>query len=103
LFIPLLILGVPILDTLFAILRRAVRRQGVASADKGHLHHRLIEMGHGQRRAVLILWTWTALLSAFVLYPVFTGSGVSYVPIGAAMLGLVLFTVFHPQIRARKG
>jgi UDP-GlcNAc:undecaprenyl-phosphate GlcNAc-1-phosphate transferase len=103
LFIPLLILGVPILDTLFAILRRAVRRQGVASPDKGHLHHRLIEMGHGQRRAVLILWTWTALLSAFVLYPVFTGSGVSYVPIGAAMLGLVLFTVFHPQIRARKG
>jgi UDP-GlcNAc:undecaprenyl-phosphate GlcNAc-1-phosphate transferase len=102
LFIPLFILGVPILDTLFAILRRAVRRQGVASADKGHLHHRLIEMGHGQRRAVLILWTWTALLSAFVLYPVFTGSGVSYVPIGAAMLCLVLFTVFHPQIRARK-
>lgn len=83
-----------ILDTLFTILRRTVRRQGVASADEGHLHHRLIEMGHGQRRAVLILWTWTALLSAFVLYPVFTGSGVSYVPIGAAMLGLVLFTVF---------
>ncbi len=103
LFIPLLILGVPIIDTLFAILRRAVRRQGVASADKGHLHHRLIEMGHGQRRAVLILWTWTALLSAFVLYPVFTGSGVSYVPIGAAMLGLVLYTVFHPHIRAQKG
>ena len=103
LFIPLLILGVPILDTLFAILRRAVRRQGVASADKGHLHHRLIEMGHGQRRAVLILWTWTALLSAFVLYPVFTGSGVSYIPIGAAMLFLVLYTVLHPEIRARKG
>ena len=102
LFIPLFILGVPILDTSFAIIRRAARRQGVASADKGHLHHRLMEMGHGQRRSVLILWTWTALLSAFVLYPVFTGSGVSYVPIGAAMLGLVLYTVLHPQIRRRK-
>jgi UDP-GlcNAc:undecaprenyl-phosphate GlcNAc-1-phosphate transferase len=102
LFIPLLILGVPILDTTFAIVRRAAKRQGVASADKGHLHHRLMEMGHGQRRSVLILWAWTALLSAFVLYPVFTGSGVSYIPIGAAMLALALYTVLHPQIRRRR-
>jgi len=102
LFIPLFILGVPILDTLFAILRRARRGQGVATADKGHLHHRLMEMGHGQRRSVVILWTWTGLLSAFVLYPVITGSGVSYIPIGAAMLGLSLFTVLHPRISGRR-
>ena len=102
LFIPLFILGVPILDTLFAVVRRARRGQGVATADKGHLHHRLMEMGHGQRRSVLILWTWTGLLSAFVLYPVITGSGVSYIPIGAAMLGLALFTVLHPRISGRR-
>jgi len=102
LFIPLFILGVPILDTLFAILRRARRGQGVATADKGHLHHRLMEMGHGQRRSVLILWGWTALLSAFVLYPVITESGLSYVPIGAAMLVLSLYTVLHPQIRRNR-
>ncbi|MCE9622883.1 MAG: undecaprenyl/decaprenyl-phosphate alpha-N-acetylglucosaminyl 1-phosphate transferase [Actinomycetia bacterium] len=102
LLIPLIILGVPILDTLFAIVRRAARRQGVASADKGHLHHRLMEMGHGQRRSVLILWAWTALLSAFVLYPVYTGSGLSYVPIGMLMLVLVLYTLLHPQIRRRR-
>jgi len=102
LFIPLFILGVPILDTLFAIVRRASRRQGVATADKGHLHHRLMNLGHGQRRSVLILWTWTALLSAFVLYPVLSESDVSYVPIGAAMLVLVLYTVLHPQIRRHR-
>ena len=102
LFIPLFILGVPIVDTLFAVLRRARSGKGLASADKGHLHHRLMEMGHGQRRSVLILWTWTALLSAFVLYPVITDSGVSYVPIGALMLGLVLYTVLHPQIRRNR-
>ena len=61
-----------------------------------------MEMGHGQRRSVLILWGWTALLSAFVLYPVFTDQGVSYIPIGAAMLGLVLYTVLHPQIRRQR-
>lgn len=102
LFIPLFILGVPILDTLFAIVRRAAKRQGVASADKGHLHHRLMEMGHGQRRSVLILWAWTGLLSAFVLYPALTGSGSSYIPVGAAMLVLALYTVLHPQIRRRR-
>lgn len=102
LLIPLIILGVPVLDTVFAIVRRAVGRKGVASADKGHLHHRLMEMGHGQRRSVLILWTWTALLSAFVLYPVFTGSGLSYVPIGMLMLVLMLYTLLHPQIRRRR-
>lgn len=102
LFIPLIILGVPILDTLWAILRRARHGQGVATADKGHLHHRLMEMGHGQRRSVLILWGWTALLSAFVLYPVLSGGSVAYVPIGAAMIVLALYTVFHPQIRAQR-
>ena len=45
LFIPLFILGVPILDTLFAIVRRATSRQGLATADKGHLHHRLMNLG----------------------------------------------------------
>ena len=102
LFIPLFILGVPILDTAWAVLRRARRGQGLATADKGHLHHRLMEMGHGQRRSVLILWGWTALLSAFVLYPVITESGVSYIPVGAAMLGLALYTVLHPQIRRHR-
>jgi UDP-GlcNAc:undecaprenyl-phosphate/decaprenyl-phosphate GlcNAc-1-phosphate transferase len=102
LFIPLFILGVPIVDMLFAIIRRARKGQGLATADKGHLHHRLMEMGHGQRRSVLILWTWTALLSAFVLYPVVTNSGMAYIPVGAAMLGLALYTVLHPQIRRQR-
>ncbi|HSC27725.1 MAG TPA: MraY family glycosyltransferase, partial [Vicinamibacterales bacterium] len=57
--IPLLILGVPILDTLFAIVRRLSKRQAIDVADKGHLHHRLMNLGHGHRRSVLILWAWT--------------------------------------------
>ena len=62
-FIPLVILGVPILDTAFAIVRRARTRTSPATADKDHLHHRLMRLGHGQRRSVFILWGWTALLS----------------------------------------
>lgn len=102
LVIPLLILGVPILDTLFAIVRRASKRQALDVADKGHLHHRLMNLGHGHRRSVLILWTWTALLSGFVLYPVLTNENPRYLPFGIAALGIVLFTVLHPSVRRKR-
>jgi len=102
LFIPLVILGVPILDTVFAIVRRATRRSGVATADKEHLHHRLLKLGHGHRRAVMILWGWTALLSVAVLVPALTNRGAVLVPVAIVGLALVLFTVLHPDVRAAR-
>lgn len=104
LFLPLFILGVPIFDMAFAIVRRASRRSGLATADKDHLHHRLMRLGHGQRRSVAILWIWTALLSGFVLYPAYTDRGNAIVPFGVAALGVALYTLLHPQARrARAG
>jgi UDP-GlcNAc:undecaprenyl-phosphate GlcNAc-1-phosphate transferase len=100
--IPLLILGVPIFDMAFAIVRRVSGRNSFATADKGHLHHRLMNLGHGHRRSVVILWTWTALLSAFVLYPTLTGRNPTYLPFGIIAAGIVLFTVLHPSVRARR-
>jgi UDP-GlcNAc:undecaprenyl-phosphate GlcNAc-1-phosphate transferase len=100
--IPLLILGVPIFDLAFAIFRRATSRRSLSTADKGHLHHRLMNLGHGHRRSVVILWTWTLLLSAFVLYPTLTGRNPTYLPFGIIALGIVLFTVLHPSVRARR-
>jgi UDP-GlcNAc:undecaprenyl-phosphate GlcNAc-1-phosphate transferase len=100
--IPLLILGVPILDLAFAIFRRATSRRSLSTADKGHLHHRLMDLGHGHRRSVVILWTWTLLLSAFVLYPTLTGRNPTYLPFGIIALAIVLFTVLHPSVRARR-
>lgn len=100
--IPLLILGVPIFDLLFAIFRRATSRSSIATADKGHLHHRLMNLGHGHRRSVVILWTWTLLLSAFVLYPTLTGRNPTYLPFGIIALAIVLYTVLHPSVRARR-
>jgi UDP-GlcNAc:undecaprenyl-phosphate GlcNAc-1-phosphate transferase len=96
--IPLIILGVPVFDVAFAILRRVTKRQGFATADKGHLHHRLINLGHGPRRAVAILWLWTALLSGFVLYPVFNKSTVTFAPFGLLALVLFLYSVLHPNL-----
>lgn len=103
LFIPLVILGVPVIDTAFSIIRRARRGGNVMVADKDHLHHRLMRLGHGQRRSVLILWTWTVLLSAIVLYPTYNrGRGDLYVPMAIAVAALVLYTMFGPGVRSRR-
>ena len=105
-FIPFFILGIPISDTAFSIVRRAagVRsgRGGIATADKNHLHHRLMRLGHGQTRSVLILWAWTALLSALVLVPVLTNSGTGFIPAAVAALGVALYTLFAPRGRAAR-
>ena len=99
LFLPLLILGVPLFDTTWAILRRARSRSGVSVADKGHLHHRLMNLGYGQRRSVLILWAFTALLSAVVLYPTYTERGDGLIPVGVLALAVVLYMLFAPGMR----
>ena len=54
--VPVIVLGIPIFDTFFAIIRRAVKRQPIMQADRGHLHHRLMDSGYGQRRAVIMLY-----------------------------------------------
>lgn len=99
LFIPFFVMGVPIIDTAFAIVRRARKRTSMAEADKDHLHHRLMRLGHGHARSVVILWLWSGLLSAFVLYPVYTGKGNAVVPIGVGAAALLLLTFFHPGSR----
>ena len=100
LLIPLLVLGVPIIDVIFAIIRRTRSGVGFATADTGHLHHRLIKLGHGPRRAVVILWSWTALLSGFVLDPVLSDGPTSLGPFLLLLLGLVWFTLFNDRFRA---
>ena len=53
---PVLVLGVPVFDLLFAMIRRKIRGQSMFEADKGHLHHQLTQIGIGQRRAALMLY-----------------------------------------------
>jgi len=100
LLIPILILGVPIADTAFSFARRLVRRQSWSQADREHLHHRLMRLGHGPRRSVSILWLWTALLSAAALVPTYTNRGNALVPIAIGALALLLYSYFHPGVMA---
>jgi UDP-GlcNAc:undecaprenyl-phosphate/decaprenyl-phosphate GlcNAc-1-phosphate transferase len=72
--IPMLVLALPFLDTLFAVGRRVRLGTGIMTADKNHLHYRLLEIGHSHRKAVLILWAWSALLAGAVVGLSFTSS-----------------------------
>ena len=65
---------------MFSFFRRLIKRQHWHQADAGHLHHRLMRLGHGPRRTVAMLWTWTALLSAVALVPTYTNEGNALVP-----------------------
>lgn len=62
--VPLVIAAVPILDTFSAIVRRTRAHVSVGHADRGHIHHRLMDEGYDQRQAVLVMYAWTALLCA---------------------------------------
>jgi UDP-GlcNAc:undecaprenyl-phosphate GlcNAc-1-phosphate transferase len=63
LVVPLLIIGVPIFDTFSAIIRRSRHGQPIQSADKGHIHHRLLGRGFNQRQTVLIIYVWSIALA----------------------------------------
>ena len=104
--VPLIILGVPVADTVFSFVRRMIAGRGFSHADRKHVHHRLVEMGHGPRRAVFILWAWTALLSGAALLPIYTDRGGALLPVAGAALLLMLYILFHPGVRvarARRG
>ena len=65
--VPLVIAGIPIIDTFSAIVRRTRAHVSVGRADRGHIHHRLLAEGFDQKQAVLVVYAWTALLCAGAL------------------------------------
>ena len=59
---PLLILGLPLFDAMFAMIRRILKGQNPMTADRGHLHHRLIDMGFSTKQSVFILYAISGVL-----------------------------------------
>lgn len=100
-FVPIIILAIPILDTFFAIIRRALKRKPIFSADKEHLHHQLLGMNFSQRITVLIIYIIDILFStATILYTIKD-------PQLGSILYIILFLiivwfVFHTSIISDK-
>jgi|SRR3712207_750348 len=65
--VPILALGLPIYDTLFAMIRRKINGKPIMQADRGHLHHRLLDMGLTQRQAVIVMYLISAILGGFAI------------------------------------
>src|SRR4029078_9936641 len=92
---------IPFLDVTYAITRRTRRGQGIGYADKEHLHHHLMDIGHGHSEAVLLMYLWSLLLSAGAL-AVWRFDG--RIRVGLILLGaatLVLGTGVPPRKRRR--
>lgn len=72
--IPFVILGLPLFDTSFAILRRILQRRPIMEADRGHLHHKLMDKGFSQKQTVAILYIISILLSVIAVLVAQTGT-----------------------------
>ena len=89
--IPVMILGVPLTDTIYAILRRLLNKQSIAHADKRHLHHRLMQMGLTHRQTVLVIYGISMIFSFIaLLYPLSTLWGSVLLTVGI-LVGIELF------------
>lgn len=101
LLLPLTIIAVPAADLVLAIVRRTWRGQSPFAADRGHLHHRLLEVGHSHSRAVLIMYFWCATIAFGALaYSVNSGamwSVLVIVALSAVGLVLLLLPRFTPR------
>ena len=90
--LPLLVLAIPFLDVLLAIVRRMRKGLGIQHADKEHIHHRLMDIGHSQRQAVLLMYLWSALISGCALAVAFIDGRLLVIAIvsGAVLVAAVL-------------
>jgi UDP-GlcNAc:undecaprenyl-phosphate GlcNAc-1-phosphate transferase len=102
LLVPIAVLIIPFVDLMLAVIRRVRHGHSPFAPDKLHLHHRLLELGHSHRRAVLLLYFWSALLAfGGVGFAIFHGPWVLVgLLCGGVVLGIVVSVV--PRLQSRK-
>ena len=93
----IVVLGVPLIDTGYTIVRRILSGKSPVWGDRGHLHHRLLDLGWGKRRVALFYWTVTALLGILAIN--LNTSTKFYTMVGIAILlgGLILWLTYRPK------
>jgi len=100
LVIPAAVLMIPLADILFAVVRRTRRRRSVFHADKQHLHHRLMDLGHGHRQAVIVMYVWSALAAGAGLAFSFLDKENVIFALPVAVGAIVLYTLFPALTKA---
>jgi UDP-GlcNAc:undecaprenyl-phosphate GlcNAc-1-phosphate transferase len=97
--IALFTLALPIFDTLFAMFRRFINRKPIMEADRGHLHHRLIDLGYNQKQTVIILYCVSAITGAIAI--VIAMKDLRAILVAALCLLVMLLMMFVYQKRIR--
>jgi UDP-GlcNAc:undecaprenyl-phosphate GlcNAc-1-phosphate transferase len=99
--LPIAILVVPFVDLVLAVVRRTRAGRSPFAPDKQHLHHRLLEIGHSHRRAVLIMWLWAGLIAfGGVLASLYSGPVTTAILLAWVLLTVAL-TFFLPRMHRR--
>ena len=99
--LPIGVMIIPFLDFAMAVVRRIGSGRSPFHADKSHLHHRLLRLGHSKRRAVLVMYVWTVLVSVGMLLPLVLHLRTVLVVWVLGLLAAVLFTL-DPITRLRR-
>ena len=94
LFIPIAILGLPILDTLFAIIRRMLKKQPIFKADKAHIHHQLLGMNFSHRNTVLIIYFVNILFALTSIFYTLGDATVALIIFGILIVLLIWFVLY---------
>jgi UDP-GlcNAc:undecaprenyl-phosphate GlcNAc-1-phosphate transferase len=92
---------IPVLDFLLAVIRRTKEGRHPFSADKQHLHHRMLAIGHTQRQAVLIFYFWAFVLAGAAVSLVFVSWETAIVPFVVLVVIGMAFSMW-PRVRARR-
>jgi UDP-GlcNAc:undecaprenyl-phosphate/decaprenyl-phosphate GlcNAc-1-phosphate transferase len=100
--VPLFVLAIPILDVTLAVLRRIRAHRKLSAPDKEHLHHQLMDLGHSQRQAVLLLYLWSALISGCALAVALIDGRSEVVAILAGAFGIFLISSIPRLRKARE-
>lgn len=107
LIIPLLVLAIPILDTLFAIVRRMLKGEDIAAPDKFHIHHQLLKRNFSQRTTVLLIYFIDLIFAAASIIYVLKDRYLGYAIYGVLLLIVIIFVaktnvvVDHDQVREK--
>jgi UDP-GlcNAc:undecaprenyl-phosphate GlcNAc-1-phosphate transferase len=97
--VPVLVLGIPIFDTAFAILRRVINKRPIMEADKGHLHHRMMAVGLGQKRTVLMIYGISGVMGiAAILY----SRDLFYETLGLVVIAATFIYIYITDIATQK-
>jgi len=97
LLVPVAVIALPFTDLLMAVTRRTRAGRSPFAPDKQHLHHRLLEIGHSHRRAVLIMWVWAGLVAFGLVVIGLVGGWTTVAGVGLVLAVMVMVTTGRPR------